>query len=238
MSQHPYGQDQLPAEPYPAQQPAHAPYPQQPQKTNTMAILGLVFAFVFTPLGLVFSAIGLSQIKKRREGGRGLALAGLILSIVFIVIGIAIFALAFAAVQEASETAAQSDAVVETPAEELELPADTGAGAVTPGTDAQGVVAACQVILPALVDMDSGMMAATTPEEFAQVVATTRTAIEGAAAGTSDPAFVQSVQQLSDGLQLTADAVSAGEDPSYLEGALTEGGMLVGQDCAANGYVE
>ena len=55
-----------------------------------MAILGLVFAFVFSPLGIVFSAIGLKQIKERREGGRGLALAGLILSIIFVVLGILI----------------------------------------------------------------------------------------------------------------------------------------------------
>ena len=49
--------------------------------TNTMAILGLVFAFVAWPLGIVFSALGLDQTRQRREGGRGLALAGLIVSI-------------------------------------------------------------------------------------------------------------------------------------------------------------
>jgi peptidyl-prolyl cis-trans isomerase B (cyclophilin B) len=51
----------------------------QRQRTNVMAILGLVFAFIFSPLGIVFSAIGLSQIKRRREGGKGLAISGLVL---------------------------------------------------------------------------------------------------------------------------------------------------------------
>ena len=49
-----------------------------------MAILGLIFAFVFSPLGIVFSAIGLGQTKQRGERGRGLAIAGLILSIVML----------------------------------------------------------------------------------------------------------------------------------------------------------
>ena len=73
-----------------------------------MAILGLVFAFVFSPLGIVFSAIGLKQIKQRREGGRGLALAGLILSIIFMVIGIIagvlLATVAKSAVEQASPT--------------------------------------------------------------------------------------------------------------------------------------
>lgn len=48
--------------------------------TNTYAILSLVFAFVFFPLGLIFGIIALSQIKKTNEDGRGLAIAGIIVS--------------------------------------------------------------------------------------------------------------------------------------------------------------
>ncbi|UCD20634.1 MAG: DUF4190 domain-containing protein [archaeon] len=51
------------------------------QGTNTMAILGLIFAFVFSILGLIFSIIALNQIKKSGEKGHGLAIAGLIISI-------------------------------------------------------------------------------------------------------------------------------------------------------------
>lgn len=59
------------------------PAPPASAKTNTMAILGLVFAFVFAPLGIVFSIMGRNQIRQTGEGGAGLAKAGLILSIVF-----------------------------------------------------------------------------------------------------------------------------------------------------------
>lgn len=53
------------------------------QQTNTMAILALVFAFVFSPLGIVFGHIGRKQIRQTGEQGAGLALAGLILGYVF-----------------------------------------------------------------------------------------------------------------------------------------------------------
>ena len=71
----------------------------QPRTTNTMAIVALVCAFVFAPLGIVFGHLSLSQIKKTGEEGRGLALAGLIigylvtvLTVLIIVIGIVFFA--------------------------------------------------------------------------------------------------------------------------------------------------
>jgi hypothetical protein len=52
-------------------------------QTNTMAILSLVFAFVFWPLGIVFGHLARKQIRQTGEGGAGLAKAGLILSYVF-----------------------------------------------------------------------------------------------------------------------------------------------------------
>jgi peptidyl-prolyl cis-trans isomerase B (cyclophilin B) len=57
-------------------------YPQypQPQSTNAMAIVSLVCAFLFAPLGILFGHISLSQIKKTGEEGRGLAIAGLVIS--------------------------------------------------------------------------------------------------------------------------------------------------------------
>ena len=61
---------------------------QGPRSTNTMAILSLVFAFIFAPLGIVFGAIGLNQIKKSGEEGKGLAIAGLVTSSVFTLIGL------------------------------------------------------------------------------------------------------------------------------------------------------
>src|SRR5437899_4526879 len=84
------------------QQPQQDPYQQQPQyqypqgypqpgypppgtggQTNVMAILSLVFAFVFWPAGIVLGHIAKRQIRERNEEGGGLATAGLILSYVF-----------------------------------------------------------------------------------------------------------------------------------------------------------
>ena len=61
--------------------------PPTPKKTNGMAITGFVTSFFCGVLGIVFSAIGLSQTgKDPNQGGRGLAIAGLIISIVSLVI--------------------------------------------------------------------------------------------------------------------------------------------------------
>jgi hypothetical protein len=224
VSQSPYepgsGSVQSPEYPHGQQAPAYAP---APQKTNVMAILGLVFAFVFSPLGIVFSALGLSQTKKRGEGGRGLAIAGLVLSILFTLVGLLLFFFVFAAVTEAVETGMAAETEAAAPA--AEAPADT-----------DGVLAACEVIAPALGEFDAGVATVTTPEEYALLVTDVRTTLEGAAATTTDPEFVQSVQMMSDNLQLTADAVSNGEDPSYLDAALTEDDARVGEACTAAGF--
>ncbi|MBS1907171.1 MAG: DUF4190 domain-containing protein [Actinobacteria bacterium] len=72
--------------PSPAAQPgvpygttyAGAPYGAAP-RTNTMAILSLIFAFFFSLLAVIFGHVARSQIGRTGEGGRGLATAGLIL---------------------------------------------------------------------------------------------------------------------------------------------------------------
>jgi hypothetical protein len=72
-----YGQPQYGAPQYPAGGYAQAP------GTNILAILSLVFAFVFSPAGIVLGHIAKKQIKERGEQGAGLANWGLILSYVF-----------------------------------------------------------------------------------------------------------------------------------------------------------
>jgi len=101
--QDPYQQQQYSGGPsYPVTPgPAYAPQPAyqvqpvyaQPvivasAPTNTMAVLSLVFAFVFTPLGVVFGHIARGQIKRTGEQGDGLALAGLIISYISLGIGL------------------------------------------------------------------------------------------------------------------------------------------------------
>lgn len=154
MSQQtPYGPPSGPVPPpgYPQGQPAYgqgAPGhpPTGPQKTNTMAILGLVFAFVFSPMGIVFSAIGLGQVKERGERGRGLAIAGLILSIVLLLLTVVLFVLLIVGFGWAMQTAAEDSQGVEDPA---------------------GVLAACETIIPAMLAPESDMAAVTTPGEYA-----------------------------------------------------------------------
>ncbi len=72
--------------------------------TNGLAVAGFVCSIVglllsvwllLAILGIVFSAIALSKIKRTGEGGRGLAMAGLIIGIVAVALGLSILALAF-----------------------------------------------------------------------------------------------------------------------------------------------
>ena len=110
--QQPY---QYPQQPYSGQPYSGQPYPQYQQpgypgygmpmaaggQTNTMAILALVFAFVFSPLGIVFGHIAKKQIRERNEQGEGLATAGLIIGYIFTalyVIGCAFYIIVIIAV--------------------------------------------------------------------------------------------------------------------------------------------
>ncbi len=73
--------------------------PATPQKTNTLSVVGLIMAFVIPIVGFVCSIIGLSQVSKRNEKGKGLAVAGLIISIfnMFVTLVIIIIIIAAAA---------------------------------------------------------------------------------------------------------------------------------------------
>ncbi|MDG4785261.1 DUF4190 domain-containing protein [Micromonospora sp. WMMD1102] len=64
--------------------------------TNVMAILSLIFAFVFSPLGIVFGVIAKRQIQQTGEQGSGLAKAGFWLGIVFTVLSVLWFVVVFA----------------------------------------------------------------------------------------------------------------------------------------------
>lgn len=66
--------------------PPGYPTYQQPQNTNGLAIVSLICAFLFFPLGIVFGHMSLSQIRKNNEGGHGLAIAGLVISYVVAVL--------------------------------------------------------------------------------------------------------------------------------------------------------
>ena len=65
----------------------------QPSGSNAFAILGFIFAFLFSPLGLIFSIVGLAKAKKMGGKQKGLAIAGLILSIISVLIMVIYFVL-------------------------------------------------------------------------------------------------------------------------------------------------
>jgi hypothetical protein len=78
---------------YPAQPgygtPGYGPpmYPQT-STTNTLAILALVFAFVFAPASIVLGHLAKKQIRQTGEQGEGLATAGLWLGYIFTGLGL------------------------------------------------------------------------------------------------------------------------------------------------------
>jgi hypothetical protein len=68
--------------------------------TNTLAIVALVMAFVFSPVGIVLGVVARKQIRETGEAGDGLALAGVIIGAVFTalaVVLVVIWIIAFAA---------------------------------------------------------------------------------------------------------------------------------------------
>jgi uncharacterized membrane protein len=68
-----------PVAPVPPAAPVYAP---AGPRTNVLAIVGFILAFLVSVVGIILSFIALSQIKKTGEGGHGLALAGVIIGFV------------------------------------------------------------------------------------------------------------------------------------------------------------
>ena len=67
------------------QQVVHTTIVQQPAKaSNGIAVAGFVLAFLFAPLGLILSLVGLQKAKQLGGEGQGLAIAGLVISILAI----------------------------------------------------------------------------------------------------------------------------------------------------------
>src|SRR2546430_12956461 len=101
----PYGPYPPPPGPYAGYYgyPGYPGYP-PPQSTNAWAIVSLVCAFLFAPLGIIFGHISLSQIRKTGEEGRGLAIAGLVIGYLITLSTVVIIALGvFFFVQVANE---------------------------------------------------------------------------------------------------------------------------------------
>ncbi|WP_409333172.1 DUF4190 domain-containing protein [Trujillonella humicola] len=80
--------------------PGYPPYAYR-RPTNTMAILALVFIFVFAPASLVLGLVARRQIRETGEEGDGMALAGVIvggIAVGLFVLGLLLFVVAASAV--------------------------------------------------------------------------------------------------------------------------------------------
>lgn len=85
-------------------QPSHGGPAPQSEGADPVSILGLVFAFLFWPVGLILSLIGISRTGKGKRPGRGLAIAGTIISaIAGVIVVIVIVAIAGAASQASDD---------------------------------------------------------------------------------------------------------------------------------------
>ncbi len=58
------------------------------QKTNVLAIISLVSAFLISLVAIITGHIALKQIARTGENGKGLAIAGLVLGYIGLVVGI------------------------------------------------------------------------------------------------------------------------------------------------------
>lgn len=116
---------------------------------NTMAVLALVFAFVFSPLGVVFGVLGRRQIGRTGERGKGLATAGLVLGAVFTLLGILLGVLV--GVLASNATSSVSRSTVESRiSSQMEATAGTRPDSVSCATDLAATVGAtdaCTVVV-------------------------------------------------------------------------------------------
>jgi len=64
------------------------------KKYNTLSILAIIFTFVFYPVGLILGIIALSQIKKTKEKGRGLALTPIVIGFILLALIVIVIILA------------------------------------------------------------------------------------------------------------------------------------------------
>ena len=101
------------------------------------------------------------------------------------------------------------------------------------------MVAACQVIVPAVVSLESDLSTVTTPEDYATVMNSLVSTMDAAAGQTTDPTFKAHVQTLSGDFQQAVDAVDQRRGPGVPPGRTDHRWHdQIDNDCAAAGYVE
>lgn len=142
------------------QQPYQQPYQGGPQRpTSVVAIIGLVLAFLLSPIGVVVSAFGIGDTRGGRKAGRGLAVAGVVVGVLGTVLWVVAIVAAVAFVRSAAQTVTDVASSIESlPAPSdlpSGLPSDLPSGLPTDLGDALGgedgsadvVVDSCQSVV-------------------------------------------------------------------------------------------
>ena len=83
-------------------------------KTNTMAIIAIVCSIIIAPVGLILGIVALSQIKKSKEGGHGLAVASIVISIVIMLSQVLLFTIFWGAIFSFNKAAKDAGVSVNT----------------------------------------------------------------------------------------------------------------------------
>jgi len=196
----------------------------EPRRTNRAAIWGFVLAFLVAPAGLVLSAVGMRQARRRGEKGRGLAIAGLVISLVLLAAG------ALVLVSGAMDrlTTELRTATGTTAAQRSLPPA---------GPAPASVLDACTTLMPTLEGAEASMTAAQTEQQAAQVVVDMHTAVI-TAAGAPDPNFQAHLGTLATDLESLLTAFDTGQVPAGLEQTMEQDSFLVGKDCGLAGWTQ
>ena len=242
-----HGQPGYGQQPAYGQQPSGwAPAPQQPQGTNTMAIVGFVLAFLVSPVGLVLSIIGLRQTGRRHEGGRGLAIAGIVIGALGTLFGILVV-IGLLASDDTDSTSSFSDTATASSepfgsdpsapsSAPSSAPASPSAGTPAPGAD-QGdgspVAQACGTILPLVTGAQDVLQESTSPQDFQQRLDALAQQMDDAAAATDDQAFKDDVTRVTDAYRQLGSDIAGGQAPDRPE--LFQAGAGLGTDCAQVG---
>jgi hypothetical protein len=191
--------------------------------TNPMAVLGLVFAFVVAPLGVVFSAVGLVQTRRRGQPGRRLAVAGLVVALALTAVGVVLLA------------------TLGPPARPTVGPPHAGAATSAPvpaGNPAdEAVAAACATVMPAMTRLEGDLAGAGSPDEVAAGVTALQQQVAAAAAASGDAGFAAHARALAADIGRLVDAARAGSDPAALVGAVERDGTALGRDCGSAGWL-
>ena len=204
--------------------PGYDPYGQPPHRGNGMAVAGFVLSFFFGLLGLIFSTIGLRRSREPGRTGRGLAIAGIVISAVNILAGILI-----AASLNSGSTATDGSSTVANATTNAAASSSTPA----PAPGSESVADACNVIIPALKNLQANMQSASSPADMINKINQLADTTEQQGVASGDASFTQHAANMADQYRAVLQSVRQGHAPDFT--ALAKSAEQIGYDCAQAG---